>query len=91
MKFNWIIDQQRTFEILKQTCANPPMFCIFRIGHPTRIETDVSNLTIRACLCQQHNKKWKPVAYYSRKMSAIKQNYDIHDKELLTIISVLQQ
>ena len=50
--FNWIIDQQRTFEILKQSCANPPVFCIFRIGQPARIETNVSDLTIRVCFCQ---------------------------------------
>ena len=67
------------------------MFCTFRVGQPAFIETDASDLTIKVCLCQQHDGKWKPVAYYSRKMSAAEQNYDIHDKKLLTIISALQQ
>ena len=67
------------------------MFCTFRVGEPARIETNVSDLTIRVCFCQQHDGKWKPVVYYSRKMTAAKQNYDIHDKKLLTIISALQQ
>ena len=89
--FNWITDQQRAFEILKQLCANPPVFCTFRVGHPARIETNASDLTIRVCFCQQHDGKWKPVAYYSRKMLIAEQNYDIHDKKLLTTISVLQQ
>ena len=89
--FSWTTDQQRAFEILKQSCANPPVFCTFRVGQPARIETDASDLTIRVCLCQQHDGKWKPVVYYSRKMSAAKQNYDIHDKKLLAIISALQQ
>ena len=89
--FNWITDQQRAFEILKQLCANPPVLCTFRVGKPACIETDASDLAIKVCFCQQHDGKWKPVVYYSRKMSTAKQNYDIHDKELLTIISALQQ
>ena len=67
------------------------MLCTFRVGKPARIETNISDLIISVCFCQQHDKKWKPVAYYSRKMLITKQNYDIHDKKLLIIISALQQ
>ena len=67
------------------------MLCTFRIGQPTRIKTNVSDLTIKIYFCQQHDGKWKPVAYYSKKMSTAKQNYDIHDKKLIIIISALQQ
>ena len=49
--FNWIIHQQRTFEILKQLYANPLVFYIFRIGEPTRIETNVSDLIIKIYFC----------------------------------------
>jgi hypothetical protein len=31
------------------------------------------------------------VAFYSRKISPIKGNYDIYDKELLTIVAVFQK
>ena len=51
------IDQQRAFEILKQSCANPPVLCTFRIGQPTRIETDASDLTIKICFYQQYDGK----------------------------------
>ena len=30
------------------------------------------------------------MAYYSKKMSKIKQNYDIHDKKLLAIIKTFK-
>ncbi len=33
---------------------------------------------------------WHPMAYYSRKLSLAKQNYDIHDKELLAIVAALE-
>ena len=55
--FNWIIDQQRAFEILEQSNANPPVFSIFRIGQPARIETNASDLTIKVYFCQQHDGK----------------------------------
>ena len=69
---------------------DPPVLCTFRNGEPVRIETDASDLAIGACLCQQKDGKWHPVAYYSRKMSPAEQNYDIHDKELLAVVCSLQ-
>ncbi len=68
---------------------DPPVLCTFHSGEPARIKTDASDLAIRACLCQLKDGKWHPVAYYSRKMSAAEQNYNIHDKELLAIVCAL--
>ena len=68
----------------------PPVLCTFQINQPARIETDASDLAIGACLCQQKDSKWHPVAYYSRKMTAPEQNYDIHDKELLAVVEALK-
>ena len=36
------------------------------------------------------DQRWHPVTYYSRKMSAAEQNYNIHDKELLAVVYTLQ-
>ena len=55
-----------------------------------RIETNASNLIIDACLNQENESKQHPMIYFSRKLSSIKQNYDIHDKKLLTIITSLE-
>ena len=38
-----------------------------------------------------HDEKWHSVAYFSRKLTSVEQNYDIQNKELLTIIAVLKQ
>ena len=65
------------------------MLCTFQANEPARIETDTSDLAIGACLCQIKDQKWHPVAYYSRKISAAEQNYDIHDKELLAVVYIL--
>ena len=55
-----------------------------------RIETNASNLIIDACLNQEKEGKQHLVTYFSRKLSSTKQNYDIHDKELLAIIVSLE-
>ena len=66
------------------------MLCTFRANEPAHVETDASDLAISACLCQEKDGKWHPIAYYSRKMSVVEQNYDIHDKELLAVVYALQ-
>ena len=55
-----------------------------------RIETNASNLIIDACLSQKYEGKWHSMTYFSKKFSSTKQNYDIHDKKLLAIITYLK-
>ena len=55
-----------------------------------KIETHASNLTIKACLNQKYNGKQHSVAYLSKKLLSAKQNYNVHDKELLAIVIVLK-
>ena len=43
-----------------------------------------------ACLCQQADGKWHPVAYYSQKMTQAERNYNIHNKELLAVVNALE-
>jgi len=66
-----------------------PVLYTFHSGELARIKIDALDLAIRACLCQLKDGKWHPIAYYSRKMLAAEQNYDIHDKELLAIVCAL--
>ena len=37
------------------------------------------------------NMKWHPVAYLSKSLNAVEWNYEIHDKEMLTIIHALEE
>ena len=63
---------------------------MFNSKKAIRIETNASNLIIDACLNQENEGKQHLVAYFSRKLSSTKQNYDIHDKKLLAIIVFLE-
>ena len=52
---------------------------IFNIQKSIKMEIDALNLVIETCLSQEYKGKWYFIVYYSRKLSSIEQNYDIHE------------
>ena len=56
----------------------------------TRIETDASDGVVAGVLTQlQKDGKWKPAAYFSKTMSPEEMRYEIHDKEMLSVVRAL--
>jgi len=56
------------------------------------VESDLLNFALEAILSQLgDDKKLHPVAFYSRKISAVEINYKIHVKELLTIVDSFKE
>jgi hypothetical protein len=56
------------------------------------IKTDASDYAIGTYLMQiGKDGKLHQVAFYSKKMSPAEMNYDIHNKELLTVIIAFQE
>jgi len=62
-------------------------------SEPFRIEADSSDFASGAVLSQQlpGEEKWYPVAFYSKSLSLVERNYEIHDKEMLAIIRALEE
>jgi len=62
-------------------------------SEPFRIEADSSDFASGAVLSQQlpGEEKWHLVAFYSKSLSPVEQNYEIHDKEMLAIIRALEE
>jgi len=60
---------------------------------PFQIEADSSDFATGAVLSQQSttDRKWHPVAFYSKSLSFVEQNYEINDKEMLAIIHALEE
>jgi len=50
------------------------------------VETDALGHAIGGVLSQEQDGKWRPIAFLSRTMQLVEQNYKIYDKELLTIV-----
>ena len=66
------------------------MLQIFNSKKLIRIETNALNLIINVYFNQENKNTQHLVTYFSRKLSSIEQNYDIHDKELFAIIIFLK-
>jgi hypothetical protein len=90
VSWRWGEGQQKAFEELKRACTEEPVLKMFIPGKPSRLETDASDLALGSTWTQEHDGKWHPVAYYSRKFTGPEERYDVHDKELLAIVASLE-
>jgi len=88
--FKWGKEQNDAFEMLRQACIEPPTLITFQSNQPMKMETDASDLALGACITQEKDGRWHPIAYYSRKFTPQEERYDVHDKELLAIVSAIK-
>ena len=57
-----------------------------------RVKTNLLDFILGVCIVQKYkNKIWHPVIYYSKKLIPPKLNYNIYNKELLAIVTVLKE
>jgi len=77
--------------MLKRRFTTAPILRHFDPALPTVMETDASDFAIGAVLSQQVEGRLHPVAFHSRKMDKAKINYEIHDKEMLTVVSTFKE
>jgi len=70
-----------------------PILALPQDSEPFCIEADSSDFASGAVLSQQlpGEEKWHPVAFYSKSLSPVERNYEIHNKEILAIISMLEE
>jgi len=81
------------FEDLKTAVTTALVLMSSQELDPFRIEADSSDFATGAVLSQQSTTdgKWHPVAFYSKSLSSVERNYEIHDKEILAIIRALEE
>ena len=91
-KWAWGTVEQKAFERLKQCFTSTPILQFADDDLPYQVEADSSDVATGAVLSQQspEDKKWHPIAFYSKSLSAVEQNYEIHDKEMLATIRALE-
>ena len=55
------------------------------------VEADMSDFAMGAVLSMKgEDEKWRPCTFYSKSLSDVERNYDVHDKEMLGIIRALE-
>ncbi|GFS03047.1 Pol polyprotein [Elysia marginata] len=86
----WTDDCQTAFEAAKSSLASATL-----LNHPdpkseTRLSTDASDSAIGAELSQKHHGMWRPIAFFSRKLTSSQSRYSTFDREMLAIYSAIQ-
>ena len=88
--WSWGKSEQASFNKLKELITSAPILVFPNDSLPYCIEADSSNAATGAVLSQQtspeNGGKWHPIAFFSKSLSPVEQNYEIHDKEMLAII-----
>ncbi|KAG5728074.1 hypothetical protein E4T56_gene19442 [Termitomyces sp. T112] len=89
----WKPPQQAAFDALKQSVTSKPVLLFPDNDAPFHVEADSSDFATGAVLFQQskENGKWHPVAFCSKSLNVVEQNYEIHDKEMLAIIQFFEE
>ena len=65
---------------------------IYRLELLIKVKMDLLDFILGVYIVQKYkNKIWYLVAYYSKKLTPLELNYNIYNKELLAIITVLKE
>ena len=83
--WTWSGKEQAAFKDLKTAVTTALVLVSPQELDSFRIEVDSSDFATGAVLSQQltTDRKWHPVAFYSKSLSSMEQNYEIYDKEML--------
>jgi len=68
-----------------------PILAIPEIDREIRVEVDASDYATGGVLSMKYEDgKWRLVAFISKSLNAMEQNYEIHNKEMLVVIRYLE-
>ena len=85
--------QQNAFEVLKKAFTTAPVLRIPNDKDLFKLSTNASDFATGAILLQKdmQTNLWYPVAFFSKSLDVHERNYEIYDKELLTVIWRLEE
>ena len=87
--FVWSDEQQKAFESLKGKLETPPILVFPNFKNTFYLATDASNIGIGGVLMQKIDNKFRPLAYYSRKLKPNEAKLSVTDREALAVVQNL--
>jgi hypothetical protein len=87
----WSSVEESSFVMLRDAGVTGPVLALPLDDAPFRVEADSSGYATGAVLTQLQDNFWRPVAYFSKALNEVERNYDIHDRELLSIMCALAE
>ena len=88
---NWNPAADNAFEAAKTALAQVTMLCFPSPDAETSISTDASSIGTGGVLQQRMDGAWKPIAFFSKKLSKAEKNYSTFDRELLAIYKAIKR
>ena len=90
-KWEWMEKQERAFKELKEWFTKELVLAAPDIDKQMRIEVNTSDYVTGEVLSMEcEDGLWRPVVFLSKSLNETERNYEIHDKEMLTIIKGLE-
>lgn len=84
-EIKWTELAERNFEQCKEDLKNAVLLSYPSTDNPLALMTDASDKCVGAVLQQNVNNSWKPLGYYSKKLTEAQMKYSTYDRELLAI------
>lgn len=89
--WHWEKDEEAAFATLKQAFAEAPVLALYDPNRLTEVEVDVSNFATGGVLLQKGDDGlWHLIVYRSKTINAPERNYEIYNKEFMTIVRALE-
>ena len=90
-KQKWEIEQKKSFKVSKKRFIMKPILVVPDLDRKMRIEVNVSDYITGEVLSMEYSNEWQRlVAYLSKSLNETERNYEIYDKEILTVIKGLE-
>lgn len=87
----WDTKSLKLFTDLKQALVSAPILVFPNYNLPFCMQTDASGFGISGVLLQKINGLFRPVAFASRKLTAVETRYSTTERELLAIVYAYKQ
>jgi len=92
LAWSWGLAEAEAFQALKDAVTNDLVLILPDESQLYHLEADSLDFALGVVLSQVGpNKKWHPVMFFSKSLNSVQQNYETHDKEMLTIVHALEE
>ena len=82
----WTDDCEAAFNSLKRSFTTEPVLHYPDANKKMKIEADSSGFATGGVLSVLEGDKWYPCTYISKSLNEVERNYDVHDREMLSIM-----